>query len=118
MFGQPTHYASPPVHIPKKKKIASQYKVVFLAANVPQLVLRETENRLGLMICNPQNSTTTYPNAVVSQMFQAPETSVAIPYLPNEKRVMDFVCPTDALYMVSDTAGAIALVEETLEIIT
>ena len=94
----------------KKRISASQQRYTFVLANTPYLILKETLGRRGLVIVNVNVQATVY------QMLGQPNMDSAIPYLPNEKRVMDYVTPTDALYMYSDTAGAKVCIEEDLEL--
>ena len=94
----------------KKRIVASQQVYTFELANTSYQILKETLGRRGLVIVNVNAA------ATVFQMFGQPNQASAIPFLPNEKRVMDFVTPTDALFMYSDTAGAKVCIEEDLEL--
>jgi hypothetical protein len=86
--------------------IANQQEYQLAAANTPYLVLKATPKRVGLLICNANSS------GIVYMVWGAPNAQIGIPLYPNEKRLMDVVTPTDALYMYAQNAMAVVIVEE------
>ena len=86
--------------------LANQQEYQLPVAGQPYLVLRSTVNRVGLLVCNANSS------GIVYMVWGAPNTSAGVPLYPNEKRLMDVVTPTDALYMYGQNANALVIIEE------
>ena len=85
---------------------ANQQEYQLPLANTPYLVLKENLTRIGLVIVNNNVA------ATILTSFGQPMTGIGIPFAPNEKRVMDFVTPTDALYIQSTLSNATVVIEE------
>jgi hypothetical protein len=92
-------------------KVNAQLYIVQVTG-VSTLVLKETMNRVGLVICNANAAG---GNTVFMSFGVVAQTGGFMPLDPREKRTCDYICPTDALY-IDGTAGDAIIIEEIVSV--
>jgi hypothetical protein len=83
--------------------------VLSVTPNTPQIILKETLGRKGLVICNNNAA------AKLFVMFGTPNQLAGVTLLNSQLWIMDFVTPTDALWISSDTTLATVAITEMLD---